>query len=193
MYKLYTDKQEIFECDIQLEGASVNQSQARLVIETEDLALLFKGTINSQGKCRIPVKKLKGLLNEDTKGNIKLEVIAEDTYFTPWESTFSVDASKKVTVEVKSQQEDVIVEETKPTVVVENVKEEEEITLTEQDHIVNLMKLFVENNINLDNIAIKRNKLNNIVATYTEENPLDDTTRSSVMEGLLNELVKNNK
>lgn len=193
MYKLYTDKQEIFECDIQLEGASVNQSQARLVIETEDLALLFKGTINSQGKCRIPVKKLKGLLNEDTKGNIKLEVIAEDTYFTPWESTFSVDASKKVTVEVKSQQEDVIVEETKPTVVVENVKEEKEITLTEQDHIVNLMKLFVENNINLDNIAIKRNKLNNIVATYTEENPLDDTTRSSVMEGLLNELVKNNK
>jgi hypothetical protein len=193
MYKLYTDKQEIFECDIQLEGASVNQSQARLVIETEDLALLFKGTINSQGKCRIPVKKLKGLLNEDTKGNIKLEVIAEDTYFTPWESTFSVDASKKVTVEVKSQQEDVIVEETKPTVVVENVKEEEEITLTEQDHVVNLMKLFVENNINLDNIAIKRNKLNNIVATYTEENPLDDTTRSSVMEGLLNELVKNNK
>jgi len=192
MYKLYTDKQEIFECDIQLEGASVNQSQARLVIETEDLALLFKGTINSQGKCRIPVKKLKGLLNEDTKGNIKLEVIAEDTYFTPWESTFSVDASKKVTVEVKSQQEDVIVEETKPTVVVENVKEEE-ITLTEQDHVVNLMKLFVENNINLDNIAIKRNKLNNIVATYTEENPLDDTTRSSVMEGLLNELVKNNK
>ena len=192
MYKLYTDKQEIFECDIQLEGASVNQSQARLVIETEDLALLFKGTINSQGKCRIPVKKLKGLLNEDTKGNIKLEVIAEDTYFTPWESTFSVDASKKVTVEVKSQQEDVIVEETKPTVVVENVKEEE-ITLTEQDHIVNLMKLFVENNINLDNIAIKRNKLNNIVATYTEENPLDNTTRSSVMEGLLNELVKNNK
>ena len=145
MYKLYTDKQEIFECDIQLEGASVNQSQARLVIETEDLALLFKGTINSQGKCRIPVKKLKGLLNEDTKGNIKLEVIAEDTYFTPWESTFSVDASKKVTVEVKSQQEDVIVEETKPTVVVENVKEEE-ITLTEQDHVVNLMKLFVENN-----------------------------------------------
>jgi len=193
MYKLYTDKQEIFECDIQLEGASVNQSQARLVIETEDLALLFKGIINSQGKCRIPVKKLKGLLNEDTKGNIKLEVIAEDTYFTPWESTFSVDASKKVTVEVKSQQEDVIVEETKPTVVVENVKEEEEITLTEQDHVVNLMKLFVENNINLDNIAIKRNKLNNIVATYTEENPLDDTTRSSVMEGLLNELVKNNK
>ena len=25
MYKLYTDKQEIFECDIQLEGASLNK------------------------------------------------------------------------------------------------------------------------------------------------------------------------
>ena len=44
MYKLYTDKQEIFECDIQLEGASLNNSKARLVIETTDLSLLFKGT-----------------------------------------------------------------------------------------------------------------------------------------------------
>ena len=45
MYKLYTDKQEIFECDIQLEGASLNNSKARLVIETTDLSLLFKGNI----------------------------------------------------------------------------------------------------------------------------------------------------
>ena len=92
MYKLYTDKQEIFECDIQLEGASLNNSNARLIIETDDLSLLFKGNINSQGKCKIPVKRLKGLLGEDIKGTIKLEVIAEDTYFIPWESAFVVEA-----------------------------------------------------------------------------------------------------
>ena len=37
------------------------------------------------------------------KGNLKLEVIADDVFFTPWESTFEVQASKKVTVEIKSQ------------------------------------------------------------------------------------------
>ena len=104
MYKLFTDKTELFECDIKLEGASLKNSQARLIIESSEISLLFKGEITSSGKCKIPVKKLKGLLEENAKGNIKLEVIADDTYFTPWESKFEVDTSKKVTVEIKSQQ-----------------------------------------------------------------------------------------
>ena len=103
MYKLFTDKAETFECDIKIEGASLTNSKARLVIETKDYSLLFNGKINSSGKCTIPVKKLKGLIDESSKGDIRLEVIAEDTYFTPWESKFEIEASKKVTVEVKSQ------------------------------------------------------------------------------------------
>ena len=31
MYKLYTDKQETFECDLFLEGADLKQSSARIV------------------------------------------------------------------------------------------------------------------------------------------------------------------
>ena len=96
MYKLFTDKAETFECDIKIEGASLTNSKARLVIETKDYSLLFHGKINSSGKCTIPVKKLKGLIDESSKGDIRLEVIAEDTYFTPWESKFEIEASKKV-------------------------------------------------------------------------------------------------
>ena len=81
MYKLFTDKSELFECDIKLEGASLSKSSARLVVETSNYSLLFKGNINSSGKCEIPIRKLKGLIDENTKGNIRLEVIAEDTYF----------------------------------------------------------------------------------------------------------------
>ena len=103
MYKLFTDKTELFECSISLEGASLKKSKARLVIETKEYSLLFNGTISNSGKCEIPIRKLKGLIDENTSGNIRLEVIAEDTYFTPWESDFEVDVSKKVTVEVKSQ------------------------------------------------------------------------------------------
>ena len=122
MYKLFTDKSELFECDIKLEGASLSKSKARLVVETSDYSLLFNGNISSKGKCEIPIKKLKGLIDEDTTGNIRLEVIAEDTFFTPWESNFEVETSKKVTVEVKSQQKPMI-ESVGPKVQVSKIKE----------------------------------------------------------------------
>ena len=95
MYKLFTDKNELFECNISLQGASLKKSKARLIVETSEYSLLFNGKISSNGKCEIPIKKLKGLIDEDTTGNIRLEVIAEDTYFTPWESNFEVETSKK--------------------------------------------------------------------------------------------------
>ena len=103
MYKLFTDKSELFECDIKIEGSSISKSKARLVVETNDYSLMFNGKISSDGKCQIPIRKLKGLIDENSKGNIRLEVIAEDTYFTPWKSNFEISASKKVTVEIKSQ------------------------------------------------------------------------------------------
>jgi len=103
MYKLFTDKSETFECDIKIDGASLSKSKSRLIVETKDYSLMFTGKIDSAGKCKIPIRKLKGLIDESTKGSIKLEVIADDTFFTPWESTFEIEASKSVTVEVKSQ------------------------------------------------------------------------------------------
>ena len=122
MYKLFTDKPEVFECNIKLEGASLKNSQARLIIESEDINLLFEGTINKDGKCSIPIKKLKGLLEDNTSGQIKLEVIAEDTYFTPWKSEFIVEASRKVTVEVKSSDAEII-KENAPKIQITGIEE----------------------------------------------------------------------
>ena len=45
MYKLFTDKAELFECSISLQGASLKESRARLVVETPDYSLLFNGNI----------------------------------------------------------------------------------------------------------------------------------------------------
>ena len=184
MYKLFTDKSELFECDIKLEGASLSKSSARLVVETSDYSLLFKGEINSNGKCEIPIRKLKGLIDENTTGNIRLEVIAEDTFFTPWESNFEVDASKKVTVEVKSQTTKKPIVETKVNVKVKDEKP----TLTEKDHVINLLKLLVKKDINIKNISYKRNALNNIVATYLKENTVKNTGK--VINGVLKILEK---
>ena len=184
MYKLFTDKSELFECDIKLEGASLSKSSARLVVETQDYSLLFNGDINSSGKCEIPIRKLKGLIDENTTGNIRLEVIAEDTFFTPWESDFEVDASKKVTVEVKSQTTKKPIVETKVRVKVKNEKP----TITEKDHVMNLFKLLIKGDINVDNISYKRNALNNIVATYLKENTVKNTGK--VINGVLQILEK---
>lgn len=183
MYKLFTDKSELFECDIKLEGASLNKSKARLVVETNDYSLMFDGSINSSGKCEIPIRKLRGLIDESASGNIRLEVIAEDTFFTPWESDFEVAASKKVTVEVKSQTAKPLTE----TKIKVDVKEKE-ITLTERDHVINLFKLLIKEDININNISIKRNKLNNIVGTYLKDKEISDPNK--IIGGVITALSK---
>jgi len=171
MYKLYTDKTEIFECDINLTGASLTKTKARLVVETADFSLLFNGKVTSDGRCTVPIRKLKGIIDETLSGNIKLEVIAEDTYFIPWESTFSVEKSKSVTVEVKSQpNKNRLSESYGPTIKVSGINE---ITLSEKQHILNILKLLIKENININNLSIKRNKLNNIIAEYVSKNPVN--------------------
>jgi len=186
MYKLFTDKAELFECDIKIEGSSLSQSNARLVIETKDYSLLFNGDITSDGRCSIPIKKLKGLIDESSKGSIRLEVIAEDTFFTPLESDFEVQASKKVTVEVKSQQEKPRIAESK--VMVENVKNE--VTDKETEHVINLLKLLVNEDINLKNLHLKKNKVNKIIATYTKQADLPEESTPKIIEGIIEGLSK---
>jgi len=123
MYTLYSDKKNIFECDIQLEGASLSQAFARVIIEGDDLNLVFNGTITKEGNCKIEMPKLKIL---EGSGNIKLEVIADDMYFNPWESDYELKKSKSIKVEVKQPTKDVITE-TKAKVKVNVVKEHKEV------------------------------------------------------------------
>jgi hypothetical protein len=186
MYKLYTDKTELFECDIKIEGAQLSNSTARLVVETNDYSLMFNGKINSSGKCEIPIRKLKGLIDESTTGNIRLEVIAEDTYFTPWKSDFAIEASKKVTVEVKSQSNKKVMKENK--VQVSNIKQE--VSKQEVDHVTNILKLLVRENITLENLSVKKDRLNKIVATYKKHKPLTEDIHKKVIKGVLKGLYK---
>ena len=95
-YPLYKDKSENFSCDIYVEGAKTDETIARLIVETEDWTLMFPGEIKN-GKVNIPIRKLN-LFEEGQTGKVKLEVIAEGSVFIPWEDTFKVKLSKKVTV-----------------------------------------------------------------------------------------------
>jgi hypothetical protein len=98
-YKLYVDKNESFECEVSVKNASLKGSIARLIIESDGLNLIFNGKLEGD-RCVIPVKRLKGLLDEHTRGNMHLEVIVEDTYFKPWQSDFIVEEHTSVKVKV---------------------------------------------------------------------------------------------
>lgn len=104
-YKLYTDKNENFECEVSVKNASLKGSIARIIVESSNgPTLVFKGKLDGD-KCVIPIKRLKGMLDENTHGNMHLEVIVEDTYFRPWESEFVVEEHTSVKVRVNEQKQ----------------------------------------------------------------------------------------
>tara|TARA_B100001063_G_C16563860_1_gene452383 strand:- start:46 stop:600 length:555 start_codon:yes stop_codon:yes gene_type:complete len=176
MYKLYTDKQETFECDLFLEGADLKQSSARLIVESKDLTLMFKGTIDDKGNCKVPIKKLKGLMGENTTGDIKLEVIAEDTLIEPWQSDFVVETAKKVTVEVKSQKtKPQIKESTKPRVKIKNVK-------NYSNPINQIVEFLKENNITLQKVVKDKKRIVSILENYSNKIEYKGGTKKFIRE-----------
>lgn len=99
MYKIYTDKKEEFSCLLEIEGTELSNTHSRLILETDKgFSLLFPGKVSSDGKCTVNIDKIKNVLKENDGGNIKLEVIADDTVFIPWESSFVVKVAKKVSL-----------------------------------------------------------------------------------------------
>ncbi len=160
-YSLFTDKPNKFNCNIEIEGTSLSKSKVRLVVETEDMSYMFNGTIENTGLCEVNIPKTKNFLSEGTKGNMRLEVIADDVYFEPWASDFTVKTNKKVNVIVQEQIEDKpklkvqvfeqethevkpqVVVESKPAKSVDNLPNGQRIQMKKQD----LMKMLFGNKL----------------------------------------------
>ena len=142
----------------------------------KDLTLLFPGTITKDGNCKVPIKKLKGLLDENTTGDIKLEVIAEDTLIEPWQSNFVVSTSKKVTVEVKSQgNKKQIKESTKPQVKIKNVK-------NDSNSINEIVEFFKKNNITLQKVVKDKKRIVSILENYSNKIEYKGGTKKFIRE-----------
>ena len=152
MLKLYTDKSEIFECNVALEGVDIKDSKIRAILKFDDKNLMIEGKIKSGGKGEIVFPKLKGLTEEGQMGTMELEVIAEDAYFQPYEEDFEVKVSKKVTVEVLSK------EEKKPQIVVERITPETE-----------LMKMLKENGITKKMLVKNKSRFTPVLHNYYKE------------------------
>jgi len=100
-YIFHRDMDEVFECVVTIDGGSSDNTISRLVLKTDMWNLVFDGTIRRDGTCVVPIKKLS-ILPEGTIGKVSLEVIVDDVLFIPWESSFRVSMSKRVSIQTPS-------------------------------------------------------------------------------------------
>ena len=207
IYNLYTDKQELFEAKIDVQGASLEDSKCRVLVESDKWNLIFNGEINEDGTVKIPIKKLKQLFKEGDVGNIKLEVIADDVYFIPWESDFKICTSRKVTVEVKNNSYS---KETKPNnVIVETEVKSQKLEKSKEsttppsvknlnkkslvnenkieniNHIKNLSKIFLSQNININNLYENKNKVFKIINEFVSRKNINSHNKTFIVEGVV--------
>jgi hypothetical protein len=188
MYKIFLDKNKTFQCNVKIEGAALDQSEARLLLESENFTLTFKGKINSDGTVKIPINKLKGILKENYTGKIILEVIAEDTVFKPWESDYQTDISKKVEVEFDNKLTESIeesIKETKPKMTF-TIKPDEFDT---KRHIDEIFKILESHKVNRKNLLQNKKVFNQLVETYCNLNYINDVNDiNSIKKDLLHNI-----
>lgn len=107
-FTIYRDKSRIFECDIQIKGAKLSNTKSRMILDFNNgPTLMYNGTIDALGNCRISIPALSSI-TEAISGNAILEIIAESTVFEPWKSPFSVQQAKSVTVEVRESSKPIV-------------------------------------------------------------------------------------
>lgn len=101
-YKIYLDKEETFECEASIKNSSYKNAKARLIIESNDVNLVFYGNID-KNTISVPIKTLNKYFTEKDSAKIKLEVIVENQLVTPWESEVEFETYNKVEIkEIKN-------------------------------------------------------------------------------------------
>lgn len=130
-YTIYLDKEETFLCEANIKNASYKNSSARLIIESDDVNLVFYGEVDKDS-ISVPIKSLKKYFTEKDSAKIKLEVIVENQLITPWESEVEFETYNKVEIkEVKSVKQKPLIEikvkEDNKKVVVEEPKKKEKV------------------------------------------------------------------
>lgn len=156
MYTLYLDQKKEFNFELLVEGAKINKTQARLIINSDDFSMIFKGNVNEDGKVSITIPKLKNILQENQSGNMTLEVIAEDTYFTPWTEQYIGKINTKV--DTKKQDNNSIISEsqTKPSV---TIKLNEQPIIDNDPIFESLIKTVKEKGITVENLPERINEV----------------------------------
>jgi hypothetical protein len=169
MQKFYRDKSKIFECNLSIEGAALNETKARLILEfPNDRNLLFHGKIDSNGKCEILIPALKEMI--ESEGNVILEVIAESTHFESWRDKFSLETNKKVQVEMITPKKEII--ENKITTRVEIISNDSQKTNNISEKMTMFKKYVNENKIDIAFVLKNKTNFIKLLKEYKDNNNL---------------------
>lgn len=101
MLNLYNNKSQKFECTVEISGNTVKNTECRLIFipENDNKKIFFEGKIE-KNKCWVDIPPLKEI---NSIGKLKLEIIVDDTLFSPWESTYEIKTPVSVeSVEITS-------------------------------------------------------------------------------------------
>ena len=189
MYTIQLDQTKNFECSLKIQGASLKKSKINMIIEGDDFDIKLKGAIDSSGKVTIPIKKLKGILDENIKGNMFLEVIAEDTYFTPYKTEYLTEVSRKVEVisvngkskESLTESESVDITDSKPKVTISDIKNDDALLIKE--HVNRINKNITRSNLNIFKKEDKA-KVIKTIQNYLTENKVENSLYNKIMTEL---------
>lgn len=191
----YSDKIKKFECGLDIDGASLDNTKARLSLSFDNdrtnTKYLYEGNVNSNGNCVIKIPEIKNSPN--LVGKVTLEIIAENTFFEPWSDTFIIKQHKNVTV--KKITEEVEDDDDKPIIVSVNKTSNSSTKsqLTEKDSSKSILseKLLEIINEN-DYIKFVKNLMNNndLLMEYSNFNPKIITKSLGEMYGITNETKK---
>lgn len=140
--KIMLDQQETLDFDILIESNAANLSKddiaVRFVVKDKGMQFVFE-TEKDGSTYTAKLPELKGILESGEKECI-LEVICNDRYFIPWESSIEFEEGIKIKADVTSQKE------TKETIVVEAKKRqvEEPEVVEEEKKVVPKKKMTEE-------------------------------------------------
>jgi hypothetical protein len=82
-----------FSFKLEVNGADLKNTSARLIFEGKTKNHLFPVNINNTGLCEYQV--MFNDINTLKEGKVYLEVLANDTYFKPWEDTYRIETTPK--------------------------------------------------------------------------------------------------
>jgi len=193
MFQIWSDKVKEFECRIMVEGATLNNTKARLVLEGNQHKVLYEGKIDSKGWFTVQINPTKNLFEGGETGKVVLEVIADDTYFTPWESDFEVTAEKKVTVEMVERDKPTISNKPQVSAVVEteiNTKKLQEKKVTISDVSEKLYEYLVEHEVNKRNVRTRPKKVTSLVEQFMRRYRFGDKSGKEIITKALGKIQR---
>ncbi len=184
MYTISLDAAKIFECSLKVKGVNIKNTKVNLVIESSDIDFRCRGKIDENGKVNIPIKKLKGILDENVSGNMYLEVIADENYFIPFKSEYITEVSKKINIE-----ESVVIKDAEAPVQI--VESSIQTTLTTSNplhsHAIKIIKNMSDQKINIFKSEHKQQVVE-CIRSYISKNNIKETEYDNIIKEILNQL-----